>query len=85
MKCRHAQWLIVISKKIQHITRSGLSRTALQHITREGETTTALQHITREGEPTTTPNTKRQQQTYWLNKRRVAGDPAGIPACSSFA
>ena len=72
MKCRHAQWLIVISKKIQHITRSGLSRTALQHITCEGE-------------PTPTPNTKRQQQTYWLNKRRVAGDPAGIPACSSFA
>jgi hypothetical protein len=28
MKCRHAQWLIVISKKIRHITRSGKSRTA---------------------------------------------------------
>ncbi|SAL70267.1 hypothetical protein AWB67_04058 [Caballeronia terrestris] len=22
---------------------------------------------------------------YWLNNRRVAGDPAGMPACSSFA
>src|ERR1700743_2401613 len=27
MKCRHAQWLIVLSKKIQHITRLGQSRT----------------------------------------------------------
>ncbi|MGF6696856.1 hypothetical protein OKW38_001468 [Paraburkholderia sp. MM5496-R1] len=25
------------------------------------------------------------QQAYWLNRRRVAGEPAGIPACSSFA
>src|SRR6266702_3383885 len=24
-------------------------------------------------------------RSYWLNKRRVAGEPAGIPACSSFA
>src|SRR6202044_2749773 len=28
MKCRHAQWLMRLSKKLQHITRSGSSRTA---------------------------------------------------------
>lgn len=32
-------------------------------------------------------NTKQNLQTkrYWLNSLRVAAEPAGIPACSSFA
>jgi hypothetical protein len=28
---------------------------------------------------------EKKRVAYWLNKRRVAGEPAGIPACSSFA
>src|ERR1700744_2703114 len=61
MKCRHAQWLIVISNKIQHITRSDLSRTPLQHITREGESRTTRHQPHPALSKTTTQNPKRQR------------------------
>jgi hypothetical protein len=60
MKCRHAQWLIVLNKRLQHETRKGSSRTAQNPNRDRQPLSKKLQHKTRKGSGKTTQNPNRE-------------------------
>ncbi|CAB3776964.1 hypothetical protein LMG28690_00319 [Paraburkholderia caffeinilytica] len=71
MKFRH--WIIAGSVPL-YIGRMASFMRSLLHLKRQRP------HIVRP-----LKSCMKKQSRYWLNSRRVAGEPAGMPACSSFA